>query len=120
MNELGISPPPNKPIADSMFWHIWDVWFRRITKAIPKVQTFQVTLDPASVNANSTSEQTFTVTGLTTKDIVTVNKPTHTSGLTIGNARVSAADTLAITFQNSTGGSINPPSESYFVVATRY
>src|SRR5258708_47872 len=53
---------------------------------------------PIAVAANTTAEQTFTVTGLTTTDVVNVTKPTSQAGLGIVGARVSAANTLAITF----------------------
>lgn len=72
------------------------------------------------VGANTTSEQTFTVVGLKTSDLVVINKPSHTSGLIIGNCRVSADDTLAITFGNLTGSDIDPfASEDYTIVAIR-
>lgn len=120
MNEKGLQPSPrDQLISDFLKWSRWEVWFSLIVKNYPKVQTFTVTFDPASVSANTTSEQTVTVAGLTTNDIVYVNKPTHTAGLVIGGARVSAADTLAVTYGNLTGSAINPASESYFVVAIR-
>jgi hypothetical protein len=73
------------------------------------VITFAVALTPASVGAATTVEQTFTVTGLLTTDkVLNVVKPTHQAGISIGNARVSAANTLAITFVNSTAGSLTP------------
>jgi hypothetical protein len=70
-------------------------------------------LDVASVNANTTAEQTFTVPGLKTGDFVSVVKPSHSTGLGIVNARVSAADTLALTFMNATGSGIDPAAETY-------
>lgn len=72
-------------------------------------------LDVASVSANTTAEQTFTVTGLKTSDFVSVVKPTHSTGLGIVNVRVSAADTLAITFMNATGSGIDPAAETYLI-----
>lgn len=87
--------------------------------AITQMRVYSATIDPASVAANTTAEQTFTVTGLTTADKVFVNKPTNTAGLGIVNARVSAADTLAITFGNFTAGAIDAASETYTVVAIR-
>lgn len=79
-----------------------------------------VTLSPAAVAANTTAEQTFTVTGLQVGDFVNVIKPTTQAGLGIVNARVSAANTLAIAFVNSTAGSITPTaSESYALNVTR-
>ncbi len=75
----------------------------------------------APVNANTTAERTFTVPGLRVGfDHVMVNKPTHQTGLGIVNARVSANDTLAITYMNNTGGGITPTSESYLVRVARH
>jgi len=72
-----------------------------------------ITLDVGSVAANTSEEETFTVVGLETGMFVAVNKPSLDAGLAVGNARVSAADTLALTFINSTAGAIDPSSESY-------
>lgn len=75
-------------------------------------------ISPTIVNANTTSEQTFTVTGLKTGDVVVVNKPTHQTGLSVVGCRVSAANTLAIQFCNNTAGNITPTaSETYKVLA---
>ncbi len=87
--------------------------------AITKIVVYAPSLDVASVAANTTAEQTFTVTGLTTADKVFVNKPSVNAGLGIVNARVSAADTLAITFVNATAAAIDPAAETYAVVALR-
>jgi len=81
------------------------------------MRTLQVTLTPVSVAANTTAEQTFTVTGLPASSEVVVNKPTVTSGLGIGNARVSALNTLAITYINNTASAITPPSEVYTIAS---
>lgn len=72
-----------------------------------------ITLDVASVAANTSAEQTFTVEGLSTDMFVSVNKPDLDAGLVVGNARVSAADTLALTFGNSTAGAVDPASDEY-------
>lgn len=78
------------------------------------------TLSPAIVALNTTAEQTFTVKGLLTTDFVYVNKPTAQAGLGICGARVSAADTLAITFNNNTAAGITPTaSEVYKVLVFR-
>ena len=53
-------------------------------------------------------------------DKVSVAKPTTQAGLGIVNARVSAANTLAITFMNATAGAIVPTaSETYQVSVIR-
>lgn len=75
----------------------------------------------ASVTANSTIEADFTVAGLEVGDvIVSINKPTHQAGLGIVNARVKAADTLSITYMNTTAAGIVPTDENYLVVAMRF
>lgn len=76
-------------------------------------------LNVASVAANTTAEQTFTVTGLKANDLVMVNKPSANAGLGIVNARVSAADTLALTFVNATGAGIDAGSEAYTIIVVR-
>lgn len=80
-----------------------------------------VTLSPAQVAANTTAEQTFTVPGLVVAtDYVSANKPTAQAGLGIVGARVSAADTIAITFSNNTASPITPTaSEAYKVFYVR-
>jgi|SRR4051812_46335561 len=77
------------------------------------------TLTPASVGANTTAEQTFTVTGLQVGDSLDINKASHQAGLSIGNVRVSAANTLAIQFVNTTAGAIVPTSEQYIIGGQR-
>ena len=83
-------------------------------------RAYDVSISPAQVSANTSAEQTFTVTGLTTSDVVVVNKPTSQAGLGLVGVRVSAADTLAINFGNFTGSGITPTaSETYKVIAIR-
>lgn len=95
-------------------------WVERLTRNVPITGRVDVTIDPTTVSANSTSEQTFTVTGARDGDAVIVTKPSHSSGLGIVNARVSGTDTVAITFMNATGSGINPPSEEYRVWLVRW
>lgn len=83
--------------------------------ALSQVRVYTPTLTPAAVSAGAPVEQTFTVTGLATTDTVTVNAP----GPGIFNARVSAANTLAITFMPPAAGSYTPPSGTYRIVAIR-
>lgn len=84
-------------------------------------------LTPSAVATITTAEQTFTVTGLSVGDglnapdqILSISKAAHQAGLAITGARVSAADTLAITFVNPTAGSITPTAgETYTFVVFR-
>lgn len=82
---------------------------------MPRV--YEVSLTPAAVATITTAEQTFTVTGLTTDDAVFVSPPGHQAGVVAAAARVSAADTLAITFVNPTAGNVTPTAGTYKVVA---
>lgn len=94
-----------------------------------RIVALSATLSPAAVAANTTAEQTFTVNGLATSAtngsvindvILAINKPTAQAGLGIVGFRVSAANTLAVTFSNNTAGSITPTaSEVYSIVAFR-
>ena len=71
------------------------------------------TFDPASVAAATSAEQTVTVNGLKVGDVVVLSKPTATAGVGIVNCRVSAANTLAVTFVNATASPVDPASETY-------
>ena len=81
-----------------------------------KQSVISVTLSPALIVLNTTAEQTFTVNGLLPGDLVSCNKPTAQAGLGIVGCRVSAANTLAITFSNNTGSSITPTAAQVYLV----
>lgn len=92
------------------------------------LKVLNVVLSPAQVSANTAAEQTFTVTGLLMADslqpgdqILMITKPTNApAGVFPTTWRVSAADTLAITFANVTGGPLTPTAlETYQIVVFR-
>lgn len=84
---------------------------------IPKQSVISVTLSPVAVAQATTAEQTFTVNGLQVGDHVVVNKPTAQAGLGIVGSRVSAANTLAITFVNvPSGGDITPTANQVYTI----
>ena len=93
--------------------HTWEKYFTTLAEYTPRYDKYEVAVDVSSVAANTTSEQTVTVNGVATNDFVTVSKPTHSTGLGIVNIRVSAINTVAITFMNCTGSAIDPASETY-------
>lgn len=74
------------------------------------------TLSPASVQPNTSAEQTFTVNGLQVGDFVNITKPTAQAGLAIGNARVSAANTIAITFANASAATVSPTAGEVYII----
>jgi hypothetical protein len=67
------------------------------------------------ITAAGTWEVQQTVTGVPALSQVQVNKGSHTSGIAITNARVSAANTIQLTIQNITSGNISLPTEFYTV-----
>ena len=86
--------------------------------ALTKIKIYSATIDPSLIAAATLAEQTYTVTGLATTDVVFVNKPTATANCGIGNARVSAANTLAIQWINPLAAlTCDPGSETYTILA---
>jgi hypothetical protein len=107
-NVDGSNPGPQSAVLpDTVQAPVGNVW---------KIGSFTVTLTPASVANATSAEQTFTMTGLLTTDFVYVNKPTAQAGLGIAGARVSAVNTLAITFGNFTAATITPTASEVYVV----
>lgn len=113
-NVSGSNPGPNSGSSpDTIQMPTGNLW---------KVGRFALTLSPAAVAAASAVEQAFAATGigLLPTDAVVVNCEAPLAGVTNANARVSAADTLAITFVNPTAGSLTPtPSTVYYVTVFR-
>lgn len=86
-----------------------------LTALMPRF--IKVVLSPAIVATITVAEQTFAVNGLAVGDFVAVVKPTTQAGLGVCSARVSAANTLAITFVNPTVAGITPTAgETYLVL----
>lgn len=88
----------------------------------------RASLTPAATAAATAVEQTFTsastganlnLGALRVGDFVTINPPSITAGVGIVGARVSAAGTLAITFSNSTAGSLTAPAGTYVIKVDR-
>ena len=88
---------------------------------INKLMVVSVALTPSAVSANTTAQQTFTIPGVLATDVVVaVEKPSHQAGLGVVGARVTAADTVGITFSNNTGSGITPTAaETYDFVIGR-
>jgi len=109
-NVDGSNPGPNNATPDFPQSPIGNLW---------KVGVFSITLSPVSVPNATSAEQTFAATGigLLTTDVVVVQKPTAQAGLGIVGSRVSAADTLAITFGNFTSATITPTASQVYQVA---
>lgn len=76
-------------------------------------------LTPVSVASVATVEQTFTVPGVQVGDCIGITPPSITAGVAPVCARASAANTIAVTFINSTGGALVPAAGVYQILVTR-
>lgn len=82
---------------------------------ILKKNLYSITLSPVSVAPNTTAEQTFTFNGLATTDWVDVQLVgAAQAGLSLSNSRVSAANTLALSFTNDTAATITPTASGSY------
>ncbi len=72
-------------------------------------------LTPASVAANTTAEQSFTVVGIPANSYVRAIKGSATAGLAVGQCRVSTTNNIYIGYENDTAGAIVPPAEFYML-----
>lgn len=92
-----------------------------ITGNVQSLSAVSVALTPSIVAANTTAEQTFTVPGVVASDFcLGVSKPTTQAGLGIVNTRVTAANTVGVTFSNNTGSGITPTAgETYKFLLVR-
>lgn len=81
----------------------------------------QVALTPASVATVTSIEQTFTVPGLLVGDQVSALslQAAWTVLVDVVNMRVSANNTLGVSFQNNTAGPLVPPAGTYLIEVNR-
>lgn len=86
-----------------------------------QVVVFQVLLTPASVATIVAAEQALTVTGILAGDIVVcaVNSLAPATAVSATVARVTAANTIGVTYVNPTAGALVPTPGSYNVVVLR-
>jgi hypothetical protein len=72
-----------------------------------------LTFTAAEVAANTSAEQTFTLPGVEPEDLlIAVVKPTAQAGIGIVGQRVTARDTVGITYMNTTAGGVTPTAEA--------
>jgi methionine-rich copper-binding protein CopC len=116
LSHKGISTPPKT--IEVILPHLF-AWLSKLQLVFPNVSTYEASIDLASINATTYSTQTFTVVGLTTEDVIMVNPPALAAGLYLLSYRVSAADTLSLTFYNSNGGAINEAAATYKIMACK-
>lgn len=76
-----------------------------------------ISFSPTGVAANSTSEQTFNVTGISPDDLVFIAKGAEQAGLGLAGVRAAGNNKIAVNFMNVSTGAITPTAAetySYF------
>lgn len=107
-NVDGSNPGPNSATPDTPQSPIGNIW---------KLASFTISLTPTTVAPATTTEETFTATGLLTTDLVFVNPPSAPATTTgIVSTRVSAAGVLAIGFMNASSTTTATPSSGVYTV----
>lgn len=83
------------------------------------IRVFTVTLeDAAEVVANTTAQETVTVTGIATTDIlIGASCSVFDAGLCYGNAIITAADTVKIEICNPTAVALTPTADATYTFA---
>lgn len=76
----------------------------------------EVTLDPSSINANSVSVETYTVTGVNLDTKYEVDALSLEAGLFVIESHPTAANTLAISIWNTTNAAVNPAAQKFRVL----
>src|SRR5207245_724427 len=87
---------------------------------LTQLRVYLLSLTPVALAATlGGQEQSFAVTGLATTDTVAVNPPGQTQNCPLVGARVSALNTLMLTFDNATASANVPAAGVYRVLAVR-
>lgn len=83
------------------------------------ISIVRATVDLGSVAANTSEEETATVTGVKVGDFVVCMDSALEAGQVVANARVSAADTVTLQVINTTAGAINAASKTMTFLVVR-
>lgn len=71
---------------------------------------------PAAVPTISSLAHSVTVNGVAVGDFVAAVKPTEQTGIVVASCRVSAANTVIVTFVNPTAGNITPTASEIYLI----
>lgn len=78
-----------------------------------------VSVTPAEVAANTIAEQDFTVTGVAAGDFVSVAHAATGNATAVCGCRVKSANTVAVTFCNTSAGALTPGAGTYLFQVIR-
>jgi hypothetical protein len=83
-----------------------------------QVTIYTSSQSPTGIATITSAEQSLTVTGVLSTDLVFYNKPTAQAGLALCMGRVSAANTVKLSLGNSTGSTITPTGSESWIIGT--
>lgn len=83
------------------------------------INVVTATWDIPSVAANTTEEETFTLAGVKSGDLVYVSKADLDAGIMFGSSRVTAANTIGVQIVNATGSAVDAASETVTILVIR-
>lgn len=95
-----------------------DKFFRDIISHVPRIATYNTTVNVPSMAAGTTTTVSHTVTGISTEDIIYINQP-DLGGVRLVSYRVTAIDTIDLFFWNPTAGTLDPAPATFKVAAVR-
>ncbi len=90
-----------------------------LTSNITQMGIVSFTYDPASIANITVTEDTIKIPGLQVGDVVFAQRVAHSAGIGITDCRVSAKDTLSISWVNPTAAPVNAASASYLLFWAR-
>ena len=91
-----------------------------ISSNILGMKIINATVDLGSVAANTSEEETFTLSGVKIGDFVIVQSDDLEAGIILGSARVEAADTVTVEVINTTGSAVDAASSTMKVLVARF
>jgi len=83
-----------------------------------QVTVYTSTQSPSGIATITSAEQSLTVTGVLSTDLVWYNKPTAQAGIALCLGRVSAANTVKLSLGNPTGGTLTPTGSEAWIIGT--
>ncbi len=86
---------------------------------IASITVLTATVDLGSVAANTSEEETATVSGVKLGDVVVCVDSSLNAGQVVAQARVSAADTVTLQVINTTAGAIDAASKTMTFLVVR-
>lgn len=87
-----------------------------VGSSLPQIAQ-DVTIDPGNITTGTVLVVTKAIAGITTNQTFSVSAPALNAGIFILGCFCATDGTLSIPLWNSTGGDLNPASQSFKIVA---